>query len=210
VGTRWLTIHQVAVRAQTTERTVRRDIASGVLRSRKLNDGSRRIATSIAERYRCVRELDEPHMKVEAFAARVGLSLRTVRRLIAAGDIGVVRVSPRRQYIFEAEILKSEALRLMAESVRLKAEALAEEQQRPTKAPSAVDNAKPVVSDRLSSRRLFSVREIAALSGRSPREIHYHFSKGLLPWSIQSCPRGKLLFEAEIVDAYVRLLRLKA
>ena len=64
-----MTVAEVARVAQVTERTVRRDIAAGILPAKKLKNGRLRIFVRDMRLYRSVRDLRRPHMKVEAYAS---------------------------------------------------------------------------------------------------------------------------------------------
>jgi hypothetical protein len=100
-------VAEVARLVGTTERTIRHDIASGRLRSRKLANGRRWISAADARAYRYSYTLRrEGHIKPEAFARVLGVGLRTVRRWIASGVLRPITVSARRQFIANGEVVR--------------------------------------------------------------------------------------------------------
>lgn len=181
------TVADIARIAQTTERTVRRDIASGRLPSRKLANGRRVFRFSDVRTYRCAHLLAKPHMKMEEFARFAGMSIRTLRRSIASGlfPLPLIRVSPRRHYIAKATVEM-----WLGCSLAEMNEILSQEQA--AWKPDLLD---PVPF-------FFLSHEVAALSGRTLRQIYHDIEKGALP-VCQAGRRGRLLFQRAAVEAYV-------
>jgi len=124
------TIADVVRMAGVTERTVRRDIASGLLPSVKLPNGHRRLKLGDIDKYRCSRVLQKPHMKIEELAPLYGMSLRNLRRYLAKNDfpIPIIRASSRRHYVSRAVFQKWAGGKCVVEP--LERHALATERER--------------------------------------------------------------------------------
>src|SRR5437660_1615855 len=84
-------------RARVSERTIRRDIAAGRLAVIRFNARVVRIRRRDAY-YRMTR-VAERGLTVQEFAEATALSVRTIRRAIAAGQLCVIRPSARSLYI---------------------------------------------------------------------------------------------------------------
>ena len=183
------TIADVVRIAQVTERTVRRDIASGRLRSVKLPNGHRRFKVADIEKYRCSRALRKPHMKLEEFARLIDVSLRTLRRYLASGryPVPVIHASARRHYMSHsmvARLARSPVEALERRAVELE-RAAREGGSSPRPSPPA---SSPPASSRPDSEWSFLlVPGVAMLARRTVRQVYHDIEKGALP----VCRRGR-------------------
>jgi hypothetical protein len=158
-----LTVAQVANVCGVSERTVRADIRAGVLRVRG-RGRSVRVTGEEARKYRRGRYASDRLLTLQQISECTQLSIRTLRRRVAAGFIATVRVSPRRLY------------------VRLEdAENLPEwwiprcETDRPSNSLTLAPSESFV-----GNRSLVRPREFAKLAGISLRQVYGDIRKGAL------------------------------
>ena len=167
------TIADVVRIAQVTERTVRRDIASGRLPSVKLPNGRRRFRLADINKYRCSRALQKPHIKLQEFARLFDINVRTFRRYLASGrfSLQIIRASARRHYVSRSVLAKWAKDYGGIEA--LEQDALAREraarQGRATPRPSLAESTRSYSGPPW----FLTVAEVADLAQRTVRQVHH-------------------------------------
>jgi DNA-binding transcriptional MerR regulator len=170
---------------------VRRDVASGVLPSLKLPNGRRRFRKADVERYRQSHTLQKPYMKLEEFAHLVGVSLRTLRRWMANGKLSlpIIRASRRRHFLSRAFVRTGACLNCL--------------ERKPVMRERYKDQWPRPLHRRDTRPRPFFllVVEVAALAGRTRRQVYHDIEKGALPVS-QSRRRCRILVQIDEAEVY--------
>lgn len=152
-----LTVAHVAARCHVSQRTVWRDIASGVLPVVRLGARAVRVRVADALDYRRAPLLED--RITAAVAARLcGVTERTIRNWIAQGYLPVCLVSPRRLYLSKGDLM-----------ARFHRGLLPRVPRSPRSSPEA------------SSRPLLTIEDVARLTGRSKRSVWHDVEKGALP-----------------------------
>ncbi len=200
---RGFTVRQVAKLAGVCERTVWNDIAAGRLKVKRLPNGWPRISASALKRYRGGPGRDKLTLaQVRDWLwgqFEVRKSQRTLRRMIATGKLKAVRVNPHRLRIRRRDVFDwlpwLRVLLAMQRQDRRRAAKRAA--SRPVQPPHPHDDRLP------KGVSMFSVHEVAALSGRTVRQVYHDVEKGALEVRRYYPGARRILIHRRTLSAYL-------
>ena len=197
------TVRQVAKFAGVCERTVWNDIAAGRLKVNRLPNGWPWISASALTRYRGgpVRDkLTLAEVRDWLWSQfEVRKSQRTLRRMIATGKLKAVRISPRRLLVRRRDVFEwLPWLRVLGAILRQERQRAAKlAASRPVQPPQPHDDRLP------KGVTMFSVHEVAALSGRTVRQVYHDVEKGALEVRRYSQGARRILIHRRTLSAYL-------
>jgi excisionase family DNA binding protein len=211
-----LTVRQVALRCDISERTVWADIARGRLPVRRLGIRAVRIPASALNSYRPGRARREL-MTIRQLYEFLGRqrSLGSLKRDLQSGRIPVVRINARCVYVNRSDARRAYKVLLLALAHVRRQEA--RKQRRASEWSAAMAERERIERAWLGAaddewQRLkgapmkFSVRELAAFVGLPLRKVYYDIEKGVVR-TFQGAPRAGIRIPKKAALEYDRLLR---